>query len=521
MTKACPGCGATAPAEARFCRHCGTALRATASTGPGGGETISPLANTVPLPASNVTTSELDAPDELTRAAPRHDPHLSDGSEITISVVRAEPPPDDAQPRAHETDPSARVSSAGLARAAHAAHAAAPHADFSSDPRAASAAAAPDGASPQAAQTGSPAQPFNPAVAAQARAAVTRRRGAWVLLSLLLGGLLLLCVGVAGAWYLVRQRRAPVVTTDANVPPPVSADARQQAQAKLAEAQSLITAGQPVEATARLREAVALDPANAEAHRQLAQLLLESGARQTAIEELRAVTRLDPNDRDAWRQLAEAQAAEGQSAAAADSYAALLKVAPEAAADDRLQLAYAEALRRAGRAEEARALYRRLATSPLADVARASRQRLAEPNAPHDANANTQLANANTNANAAASPAPANQLPTPSAPAPAPPTAAPPARTPAEHYERGVTLWPTDRAAALSEFRVAAAAGNPDAYYYLGLNFAEGRDPRTLGRAELVAALDYFQRARAGRFAAQARRYEEQLGQEFDRRRQR
>src|SRR5437868_4965075 len=99
MTKSCPGCGATAPAEARYCRHCGTALRVTGTSV--GAETISPLANTEPLGGLPFATGELNAPEsrssaELTDAP---DPELTadlstvgahdvDSGEITIPVVR-------------------------------------------------------------------------------------------------------------------------------------------------------------------------------------------------------------------------------------------------------------------------------------------------------------------------------------------------------------------------------------------------------------------------------------------------
>ncbi|HYX40776.1 MAG TPA: hypothetical protein VE821_03715, partial [Pyrinomonadaceae bacterium] len=249
---------------------------------------------------------------------------------------------------------------------------------------------------------------------------------------------------------------------------------------------------------------------------------LESGARQTAIEELRAVTGLEPNDRDAWRQLAEAQLAEKLYADAADSYHTLIGLSDEARADERLQLAYADALRLAGRADDASAIYKTLVASPLPDVARTSKQRLAEITASaKPTNTNERTQNTNEASNAQPTPvsqqAAANPMPRPSAsPTPTNNTSA---LSPAGHYQRGVSLWATNRAAAITEFRAAAAGdGNPDAYYYLGLSFAEGRDPRTLGRAELVAALEFFQRARAGHFSAQARRYEDQLGQEFDRR---
>ena len=74
--------------------------------------------------------------------------------------------------------------------------------------------------------------------------------------------------------------------------------------------------------------------------------------------------------------------------------------------------------------------------------------------------------------------------------------------------------------AALGEFRAAAAGGNPDAHYYLGLSYVEGKSLHTLKRAEVVAALQHFQAAqRGGEHAAEARRYAQELEKEFDRRR--
>ncbi len=67
----------------------------------------------------------------------------------------------------------------------------------------------------------------------------------------------------------------------------------------------------------------------------------------------------------------------------------------------------------------------------------------------------------------------------------------------------------------MSEFR--AAGNNPDAHYYLGLSMVEGRDPRSLKRAEIVAALQLFQSAQRGQFSGQARRHAQQLEREFDR----
>lgn len=479
--------------EARFCRHCGTDLRTTTVVA-AGGATVSPLAATVPLAEQRGITSELDRssihfstpPQTVTEqqagtliSTPAH----HESGEITIPVVRPA---------------SAQLSGTDVA---------APHA---AAPPPAELAALPPAAAP-------PATAASPSfvAASEARQPPEHRALRVWLVAGLLGSLLLLCVAGAGTWLWLRTRQTPALTTNTDTPIVATpADAQQTAQAKIAEAQGLLAAGNPVAATARLREAVTLDPANAEAHRQLAQLLLASGARETALAELRAVTRLEPNDKDAWRQLAAAQFAAGQYAAAADSYHTLMDVSSEALADDRLQLAYADALRLAGRADNARVLYRRLAASPLADVARTSKQRLTEASAPppsHEtASAPTRVAGT-TETN--------NVPPTPMRPAVAASPVAAPALTPAEHYQRGVNLWASNRAAAAAEFRAAAGAGNADAYYYLGLNLAAGRDPHALGRAELVAALEYFQRARASRFSAQARRYEDQLGQEFDRRR--
>ncbi|HLL76818.1 MAG TPA: hypothetical protein VK421_16310, partial [Pyrinomonadaceae bacterium] len=88
-----------------------------------------------------------------------------------------------------------------------------------------------------------------------------------------------------------------------------------------------------------------------------------------------------------------------------------------------------------------------------------------------------------------------------------------------ERYERGVRQWQSNRTAALSDFAAAAQAGNSDANYYLGLSLVEGRAVGSLSRGQLVAALNYFQRARRGRHSADARRHEEELGREYDRRR--
>lgn len=67
MVRTCSNCGASTPPEARFCRHCGAALKPGAAFSDN--ETISPLAQTVPLSSEGLTTSGLGT-DETGRPAP-------------------------------------------------------------------------------------------------------------------------------------------------------------------------------------------------------------------------------------------------------------------------------------------------------------------------------------------------------------------------------------------------------------------------------------------------------------------
>jgi hypothetical protein len=97
---------------------------------------------------------------------------------------------------------------------------------------------------------------------------------------------------------------------------------------------------------------------------------------------------------------------------------------------------------------------------------------------------------------------------------------APPVLSASDRYQRGLQLWEQgNRRGALEEFRVAAAGGVPDAYYYLGSEYyAEGRDPKSLTDGELKAALNYFLRATGGPHSAQASRSAQLLGREYERR---
>jgi tetratricopeptide (TPR) repeat protein len=369
----------------------------------------------------------------------------------------------------------------------------------------------------------------------EAHARVARERGAgrrrtWPVVVAVCGAVLLFAVG--GAWLVLRMMRRPAVTdlpTQAPTAPVVTSDARQQFEQKLAEAEGLLAGGDMVAAVARLREANALDPTNMRGHRRLAELLLSTGARREAIEELRAVTRAEPEDFNAWRQLASAQFAEGLHRDAAESYRRLVALVGEQATDPSDLLSYADALRLSGRAEESRAIYERLASTAPTEIASVARQRLLElaraaPQPTPTQHTGDQVAEQSPRESEAASstssvlpttqPTPARPTPTPARPTPTPPAEA----SPAEHYARGSGLWSSNRAAALEEFRAAAAGGDYDAHYYLGLSYVEGKNPHALKRAEVVAALQHFQLAQRGRqYVAESRRYEQQLEKEFDR----
>lgn len=366
---------------------------------------------------------------------------------------------------------------------------------------------------------------------------ITESRAQKVWLALAAVGLVLIVATATGAWFVVRYLSAPGEVVGNGQPPliPIPSDPRQMFDEKLAEAEAQLASGDLDGAIESLREANRLDPANTKAHWRLGDVLRDNNRRREAIDEYRAVTRNDPNDRAAWRMLGSALLAEGEGfyAEAANAYRKLLDLIEESDQDPNDRLAYADALQRAGQEGEARSLYEELATSSVPEVASLARQRLSGSDAQPTPTGSvvlqpTPLARSGEGRGATGNVTPdVSTLGTPVTPTPAPtvaatPTPAPtpaPSTTlsPAERYNRGVELWSSNRAAALTEMRAAANAGNPDAHYHLGLNIAEGRDPRTLKRAELVAAIQYFQAAKRGRFRAQAQRYEDSLGKEYDR----
>lgn len=561
MTKTCPSCDILAPPDARYCRHCGAPLKRIGETS--ADDNISPIAATVPLSDQNITDEIVAYP-----APPKQQPAATHTSEVSRAemndMLRSGNgsasssqgfSSDDFDPEQTQiTIPVRPLTSRDLpADAAAAAASVATRANnkpqFNSAPQQVTLSPTgslqtADAASSTTTNSTTTLSP-HPSPSASSRSTESRALRVWLGAGLAILSIVAIGCVVVAMWFGSRAWRGteprPPAIASGETPAPATNDPKQLADAKLAEADALIAAGNSTEAQARLREAAVIDPGNAEPHRRLARLLLASGARREAVEELRVVVRLAPEDAESWRSLATAQYAEGLYEDALESYRGLGEASRAALARDAVQLAYADALRMAGRSAEARAIYRRLATSADADVAAASKRQLGQPTPSPTTDEEVEAAReqaletARGDAVGRAEDASRTTPPASALPAPQPTPArvetassststtnAPPrasSGSPSEQYQRGVGLWATNRAAAVAEFRAAAERGNSDASYYLGLSIAEGRDPRALKRAELVAAIVHFGRARRGKFRAQSVSYEEQLGRELDRRR--
>ena len=556
MTKTCPSCDILAPPDARYCRHCGTPLKRIGETN--AGERISPIAATVPLSEQNITDEIVAHP--APQSAATHTSEVSreemndmlrSGNGSASSSSPQDNSSDEFDPEQTQITINVRPLTSRDLPADAAAAAVATRANnkpqFNSTPQQVT--LSPSGSlQPAHASTTTDAptstSPTSPSTSS--RSTESRAFRVWLGAGLAVLSIVVIGCVVVALWFGSRAWRGAqeprLATESGDQTAPVVNDPKQLLDAKLAEADALIAAGNSSEAQARLREAAVLDPSNAEPHRRLARLLLANGSRREAIEELRAVVRLTPEDADAWRSLATAQSAEGLYEDALESYRGLGEASPAALARDAVQLAYADALRLSGRSADARVIYRRLAASTDAEVAAASKRQLGEPTPSPTTDEQVEAAReqaletartdagraedtSRTTPEASASPAPQpttaarveSASSSSSTNATAPPRAS--SGSPSDQYQRGVSLWPTNRAAAIAEFRAAAERGNSDASYYLGLSIAEGRDPRALRRAELVAAIVYFGRARKGKFRAQSVAYEEQLGRELDRRR--
>ncbi len=581
MLKSCPNCGAAIAPDARFCRQCGRAQRAGAASNDNP-DAVSPIASTILLskmgrptdgltaddsqrttPATaRVNRAELDA---LLRASqPAEPPPPTQNSEPTVISQQSyrNDPSSTAGPEANLAAPESFVARTranddeGAEEQTRLAIQFGEHgvgsdklADEDEDltilaarPKVHSSPATSVVAVPvtrtlafQTTTTSTSAPEASPPTSRPAAVAsstttggsATEARAQKIWLIAALASVLLLCCTVFAGWLVINYFRKPVMVVGTGELSPIPMiDAKQQFDEKVAEAESLLAAGDLNGAIASLREANQLDSSNTKARWRLADILRESGRRREAIDEYRAITANDPHDRAVWRALASAQGAENLRNEAIESYRRLLALTSRADTDPHDLLAYADALRRAEFNDEAQRIYGELVTSPTAEIASVARERLAElaaqlpatrgaPISPAVAHAREARSEEIDSVSALPSPlVPLIPAPTPTPPAPTPNTALPPA----QRYARGIELWSSNRAAAVTEFR-AAAGSNPDAYYYLGLSIAEGRAPRTLQRAELGAALQYFQNAKRGRFRVEAERYENLLGAEFDRRR--
>jgi tetratricopeptide (TPR) repeat protein len=456
MSKLCRICGATPLPGARFCRACGTPLNAV--TAPDTGSTVSPQAQTIPLTGESRPTDGISPEDN--------------------SYAGAET----GRVRQDEIDRLIRQTPDGRERSLRAA--------ADTILQTASTDVVPPAVTAVEAQTASPAS-NNAGKAATASSA----RRIWQA-----AAVLLLCIALTAAAlaYFYSRRSA---TNDAGGASPISiGDQQKLVEEQLAEADSLLAAGDTDGAITKLRYAVKLDPANAEAHRRLGLALEKRGARREAINEYRAAVESDSSNTAAWRALASAQFGEGQYSESAESYARIIASMNEADVDDNLRLDYADALRLAGRTDEARALYQKVSGSESLDLAHRASEHLAQLPPPPQANGGSTGDERDARSTNAAQNRATNESATAQA---SNPTTAP--------------VQPVAPANPAANNRTPES--NDERFYSQALNIVQGRDVKSLQRAELLRALQLFQNVRNGAHAADARKYADRLGKEYDRRR--
>lgn len=559
MRRTCHSCGVEAHPGARFCRWCG--MRLWESDSQDGDGEVSPQATTVPLsddvretdgltpgddPRASVDTRRVSRVEleRLLRAQPGAGGGGKDAGPTHSSLDATARATDGhaAHDRDHaELDPTLIINSTGEMNDSTGERLPPPP-DFDASGDEELTVTVPRRVEPLDAgrldperaesHSTSHSTPHAPPPTSDARSATHARspeRRRWpAIVALSLSFLLFM---VAASWFIARHLMAGAPNDRATEAPvaPAQPDANQLFEEKLVEAEAMLAQGKLDGAIKALREAAALDPGNTRAHRRLGEILLESGARREAIEEFRAVARNAPEDFTAWRQLAAAEFAEGLYRESAESYRRLIALVGEASADPHDLLSYADALRLSGRTDEARIIYGRLTNVPFAELARVADQRLAQLAPPSEpdpipspraaANGEAAASRGGTEPAQPSSPASAQPSPPGTVAAPTPRRQSPRAvpSSPADHYKRGVELWSSDRETAVAQFREAARGGVADAHYYLGLSYVQGRNLRTLKRAEIVAALQHFQHAERGQHAEQARRYARQLEQEYDR----
>ncbi|MBV9209899.1 MAG: tetratricopeptide repeat protein [Acidobacteria bacterium] len=468
MSKLCRICGATPLPGARFCRACGAPLSAMAA--PDTGNTVSPQAQTIPFAGEGRPTDGISPDDNGYAGA------------------------DTARVKQDEIDRLLRQTPAGLESRASGTVAAAELSQTPAtvDPRFA------ETVSEAQAPIAQPSTSDGAGKAANASKTASKSRRIWQAAAALL--LVIALTAGALAYFFSRQSAA---NDEGGATPIAISDQKKLVQEQLTEADALLASGDTDGAITKLRYAVKLDPANAEAHRRLGLALEKKGERREAINEYRAATENDSSNTAAWRALASAQFAEGLYAESAESYARIIQAMNEKEVDDNLRLDYADALRLAGRTEEARALYQKVSASESLDLAHRASEQLAQlpqsqtggsSSATPDARSSTTAQNRATDENATASQTNV------ALPAPVQPAAPAPANT-------------------TTTTNNGASENGDDRYYAQALNIVQGRDVKTLQRAELLRALQLFQNVKGGSHAGDARKYADRLGKEYDRRR--
>ncbi|PYS50319.1 MAG: hypothetical protein DMF68_07390 [Acidobacteria bacterium] len=456
-SRPCPSCGATAVPEARFCRLCGAPLKTGGAHE--GEEPVSPLAQTVPLKGEGRATDGLTKEDER-RGASRTS--RVDRAEINEILRRVEA--DYAQDGKEKEQANVEAAAA---------------------PQTTTLAAKQVEAEKPAATTTAPEVSPTQVVGASQKAR-SRRTWTFALVALL-------CVAVVAVVlaFVLSRKASPAQTTEQSASAP---DQKQLAKDKLAEAETLLESGEFNHAVDVLREAVKLDPSNAEAHMRLGNALERTGSRAEAIEEYKTVAQSNADDTSAWHALASAQTEEKLYKDGAESYRRLVSASGNNV-DDETWLAYGDALRLAGEMNEARTAYQKIASSNSAPIAQSARQHLAEMGSPEVAVNTAHPSDTRTTEQQ-----PQAREPETAAPKPSPTTA--PRATPAPTLATGAN--PVDY----------------DSYYFQAMNVVNGREPKQMERAELLRALALFQRAAlGGTHRAEAQRYAERLGKEYDKRR--
>jgi tetratricopeptide (TPR) repeat protein len=466
--KLCRICGASPVPGARFCRVCGTPLQT--STGAGEtGNAVSPLAQTIPLAGEGRPTDGI-APEEFGFSKPETG---RVGQDEFARLVRQPQNGRESQPQLDAGVLSRSDTPTVVMEAEQAGDGA-------------------NTASPSSTSSASQ-QPAAPVTA--------RPRRTWQFIAI---GLLCIAL-VAGALAIFYSRQPSSSEAGGSTPISIS-DQKKLVDEQLAEADALLAAGDTDGAIAKLRYAVKIDPSNSEAHRRLGHALEKKGERSEAIDEYQAATRSDASNIAAWRALAAAQFNDGRYNDAAESYTQLINAMDERDVDDNLRLEYADALQKAGRIEDARTQYQKVTASESLDLARRASDQLKQMPPPPvgDENAN----NANNARDQRAEDLAAQ-------------TRTPDANASQAGNNTGAIVpvqQPAPVAAATPNNR-APENNNPDKLYFEALNIVQGRDVKTLQRAELLRAMQLFQNVKSGPHSSDAKKQEQRLGKEYDRRR--